>query len=205
MQNEEPLSTMKFTEPGKTDRLELPADPSSTLLSDLPPSIRANPLFRQGYNRGYSDRAHAESWTDRRTREALSATRAANRSPIFDVTAGGLRHRLAPGLRAMRDLSILTTQSFTTETPCCGRRITLDIPQLGETLPGFCCHCRALFAVGLMQEERDGFSDEPLHVVMFMVEQTDVAIANHRAGKWERVPGTPDRQRLEMLPALGQA
>jgi hypothetical protein len=88
----------------------------------------------------------------------------------------------------MRDISTLTAESFTTETPCCGRRITLAIPQPDETTPGVCCRCRTLFAVGLVQEEQDGFGDEPSHVAMFMVKQLDVAIAQHRVGKWEAAP-----------------
>lgn len=168
------------------DRPEPFAEPSVARLSDLPPALRTHPFFREGYNRGYSDRARDESLTERPTGGNLSVTRTANSSPIFDVTAGGLRHRLAPGLRAMRDISVLTAEHFITETPCCGRRITLAVPGRDETLTAVCCHCRVLFAVALIQEECDGFDDEPSRVAMFVVEQLDIAVARHRAGRWER-------------------
>jgi hypothetical protein len=94
----------------------------------------------------------------------------------------------------MRDISTLTAERFITETPCCGRRMTLATPRLDETLTAVCCHCQVLFSVGLVQEELDGFGDEPSHVAMFVVEQLDIAVAQHRAGRWERQPGNPGRQ-----------
>jgi hypothetical protein len=171
------------------DRPEPFADPSGARLSDLSPSIRAHPLFRQGYNRGYSDRAHEEFVASGPISESLTGTSTASPSVTFDVTSGGLRHRLAPGVRAMRDLNALTTECFVTETPCCGRRIMLTIPRLDETLPAVCCRCRVLFAVGLIEEEPDGFGGEPSHVAIFVVEQLNVAAAQHRAGRWEHYLG----------------
>lgn len=160
-------------------------------LSELSPTLRAHPLFRQGYNRGYSDRADEEFQAETPISGNLSVDSTVNSSPIFDVTAGGLRHRLAPGVRAMRDLRTLTGEHFSTETPCCGRTITLAIPGLDETLPAVCCHCRVLFTVGLIEEERDGFADESPLVALFVAEQLDIAVAQHRAGRWERRPGKP--------------
>jgi len=174
-----------------TDLPESLIDAGTTRLSDLPSSIRANPFFRQGYNRGYSDRAYQEFLAESTIGGNRHVSAEASSSPIFDVTTGGLRHRLAEGVRAMRDLSALTAESFTTETPCCGRRITLAVPELDETTPGVCCRCRVLFAVGLVKEEQDGFSDEPPYIAIFVAEQVDVAIAQHRVGKWE---GTPARE-----------
>jgi hypothetical protein len=173
------------------DRPESFTEPSAARLSDLSPSIRTNPLFRQGYNRGYSDRAHEEFMASGPIGESLTGTRTASPSVTFDVTSGGLRHRLAPGVRAMRDLSALTTECFVTETPCCGRRIVLTIPRLEETLSAVCCHCRVLFEVGIFEEEPDGFGGEPSQVAIFVVEQLGVAAAQHRAGRWERRSGKP--------------
>ena len=173
------------------DPPESPVEPSVARLSDLPLSLRSHPFFRRGYSRGYSDRAYEEFLARRPSDENRPAVRTADSPPIFDVTAGGLRHRLAPGVRAMRDLSTVTAERFITETPCCGRHITLAIPGLDETLTAVCCHCRVLFAVGLMQEESDGFGDEPPHVAIFVVEQLDIAVAQHRTGRWERQPGKP--------------
>lgn len=171
------------------DILEPLAEPRVARLSDISPSIRAHPLFRQGYNQGYSDRVHEEFLADRPADESISGTSAANPPATFDVTAGGLRHRLTPGMRAMRDLSALTTERFVTETPCCGRRIMLAIPASEEALPAVCCHCSVLFGVGLIQEEPDGFGGEPSHVAIFVVEQLDIAAAQHRTGRWERHSG----------------
>jgi hypothetical protein len=171
-----------------TDLPKTLAEPSASRLAELSPTLRAHPLFRQGYNRGYSDRAYEEFLAETPIGQNPSADRTADSSPIFDVTAGGLRHRLAPGVRAMRDISALTAERFSTETPCCGRSITLAIPRLDESLAAVCCHCRVLFAVGLIQEERDGFDDDSPHVAIFVVEQLDVAVAQHRAGRWERRP-----------------
>lgn len=89
----------------------------------------------------------------------------------------------------MRDLSALTNEFLTTDTPCCGRRVTLAIPGPDETRSAVCCHCRVLFTVGLIQEEPDGFGGESPHVAIFAVKQMDVAVAMHRAGRWERQSG----------------
>lgn len=174
-----------------TEPLKLPVESGIAPLSDLPPQLRSHPLFRQGYNHGYTGRAHEELQARRLSGENQPVTCAATSSPIFDVTAGGLRHRLAPGVRAMRDVSMLTAECFVTETPCCGRRMTLATPGLDETLMAACCHCRILFTVGLIQEESDGFGDEAPHVAMFVVEQLDIAVAQHRVGRWEQQLGKP--------------
>ena len=160
-------------------------------LSDLPRELRAHPLFRQGYNRGYSDRSHEEFLAERLSGSGLATAIPTGSPPSFDVTAGGLRHRLAPGVTVARDLSALTAEFLSTETPCCGRGITLAVPQPERTRQAICCRCRVLFAVCLIQEEPDGFGDDPQHVAIFVVEQTDVAVALHRAGRWEKPPRKP--------------
>jgi hypothetical protein len=162
-----------------------PIESGVARLSDLPSSLRSHPFFRQGYNRGYSDRAHEEFLANGPGYENRSVATAMTSPPIFDVTAGGLRHRLAPGVRAMRDVSKLTAESFVTETPCCGRRITLAVPGIDETLTAACCHCRVLFTVGLTQEEPDGFGDDSPQVAVFVVEQLGIGVAHHRTGRWE--------------------
>lgn len=177
-----------------TEPLDFSAESSFAPLSDLPPRLRSHPFFQQGYNRGYSDRAYEEFLARRPTDENQPVAHTATSPPIFDVTAGGLRHRLAPGVRAMRDISTLTAERFVTETPCCGRHMTLAIPGLDETSTAVCCHCRVLFAVGLVQEESDGFGDEPPHVAVFVVEALDVVVAQHRAGRWERQSGKHNHQ-----------
>jgi hypothetical protein len=158
----------------------------SSRLSGLPKEKREHPLFRQGYNLGYSHRAHEEALSEFRqsgggpVRDASAAT--------FDVTAGQLLGRLVPGVRVVRDLIELTDDTCTTETPCCGRRITLSIPGEGETLPAVCCRCRVTYQVAVVQEDPDGYSDdEPPYVAVFVAEHLDVAAAKHRAGKWEAI------------------
>jgi hypothetical protein len=80
-------------------------------------------------------------------------------------------------------------RKFTTEVPCCGRRITIPAPGNGETSPAACCRCRVLYTAAVAEEERDGYSDEPPKVAVFVVEHVNVAVAQHRAGKWERSSG----------------
>lgn len=156
----------------------------SFMLSGLPETKRKHPLFRQGYNLGYSHRIHEEALGEfrqsagRPVRDGSTAT--------FDVTAGQLLGRLVPGIRVVRDLIELTDDTCTTETPCCGRRITLSIPGEGETLPAVCCRCRVTYQVAVVQEDPDGYSDdEPPYVAVFVAEHLDVAAAKHRKGKWE--------------------
>ena len=174
-----------------TDRPGLESDAEFSRLSEFSPALRGHRFFRQGYNRGYSDRAREELHADRPVGEDTSSPVLTSQSATYDVTAGGLRNRLAPGVRAVRDLSAMTTEFLITDTPCCGRRVTLAIPGPDETRPAVCCHCRILFAVGLIQEEPDGFGSESPHVAIFIVEQIDVAIALHRIGRWERRSGCP--------------
>jgi hypothetical protein len=158
-------------------------------LADIPLAVRAHPLFRQGYNRGYDARAHEEFLAGRRAGSLPAAGGPADPPVTFDVTTGGLRHRLAPGMRAARDVGTMASEHFSTETPCCGRRITLPVPGQDQTWPAMCCHCRVLFTAALAQEEPDGFGDEPPHIAIFIVEQLNVAVAQHRAGRWERAAG----------------
>jgi hypothetical protein len=174
-----------------TDRPDLGSEAGFSRLSDLSPEVRGHPLFRQGYNHGYSDRAREEHLARSPVGTGTASPVLTRQSSIYDVTAGGLRHRLAPGARAIRDLSSLTTEFLVTDTPCCGRHVALAIPGPDETRPAVCCRCRVLFAVGLIQEEPDGFGGESPHVAIFVVEQMDVAVALHRAGRWERHSGKP--------------
>jgi len=121
----------------------------------------------------------------------LAAPGQAARQVVFDVTAGDLRHKLAPGIRAVRDLTALTSESLSTETPCCGRRVTIPVPGPDQARPAFCCLCRVLFTVRLILEEPDGFGGDPPHVAVFEAERLDVTVARHRAGRWERQPRRP--------------
>lgn len=166
------------------------AEPDPPPLASLPAAVRAHPLFRQGYNLGYAHRAREE------TPPGAAGSDPAPPGPatppaVFNVTAGGLRHRLAPGIQALRDIATLASGHLRTETPCCGRPITLPAPGPDQARPAACCHCRVLYEVGLTQEEPDGFGGEPPHLAVFTVQQVDLAIASHRTGKWERRPGRP--------------
>jgi hypothetical protein len=104
----------------------------------------------------------------------------------FDVTSGALLDRLAPGVRVVRDLTSHTEKDISTETPCCGRRITLPTPDEHQTRPAMCCRCHIAYQVSLVREEPDGYNDgEPPHVALFVVIHVAVATARHRTGKWE--------------------
>jgi hypothetical protein len=161
--------------------------PDSPSLSDLTDAERMHPLFRRGYALGYAHRAHEESfaeWDQRDPRPLRSSRTTPPRG--YGVTSGGLLGRLAPGVRVERDLLAVTDKDFTTETPCCGRGITLLIPDDDQTRPAACCRCRISYQVDLIQEEPDGYSDEPPpHIAVFVVEHLDVAMARHRVGTWE--------------------
>lgn len=160
----------------------------------IPPAgdpAAGDPLPGQGQEGGCPGRAGPGPGACRDPGPAPAAPGRAGQRAVFDVTAGGLRHRLAPGLRAVRDLSALTSETLSTEMPCCGRQVTLPIPGPGQARPAFCCHCRALFAVGLMREEPDGFGGDPPHVAIFEAERLDVTVARHRAGKWDRYSSKP--------------
>lgn len=167
------------------------AEPDPAWLTGLPPAVRGHPLFRQGYNLGYSHRAREEPRPASRTGSGPAPPAPPDPPAIFNVTAGGLRHRLAPGVQALRDLTVLASGHLRTETPCCGRHLTLPTPGEDQTRPAFCCRCRILYAVVLTQEEPDGFGGEPPLIAVFTVQQVDVAITQHRTGKWERHPGKP--------------
>lgn len=160
-------------------------DPSA--LSELPKAEREHPLFRRGYNLGYSHRSREESLAELQQRGPQSLLdSAATATETFNVTSGGLLDHLAPGVRAARDLVEITEEKITTETPCCGRRITLQVPSEDHTRPAMCCHCRIIYQVVLIQEEPDGYNDsEPPHVAVFVVEHLSAAVAQHRTGRWE--------------------
>jgi len=181
-------------------------------LLELPDEERRHPLFRKGYNLGSAHAAQA-----RQAVRPAEPTEPAEPSPApacFDVTTGGLLDKLVPGVRVERDLASHSPEQVVTETPCCGRRITLprrhDDPSGGsahdsgtthrdggeEHVPAACCLCRIGYTVHLVQEEPDGFSDDdPPYIAVFVVEHTELAIARHRTGSWERHDGSLRRGR----------
>jgi hypothetical protein len=156
-------------------------------LSDLSEAERSHPLFRRGYNLGYSHRAHQEAVIELHQRGPQAPRGEAARVPAtFDVTSGALLNRLEPGSQIARDLTSHTVKEISTETPCCGRHITLPTPGEHEMRSAMCCRCHLIYQVALVQEEPDGYNDcEPPYVALFVVTHLDVAAAQHRTGKWE--------------------
>lgn len=155
-------------------------DPDARL-SDLRAEVRENPLFRRGYNHGYSDRVRDErrsQWDEERRRPA--GVKAATRS--YGVTAGDLRGCLSPGDTVTRDVG-RHDDTYTAGTPCCGRQVTVPA---SEDATVVCCRCRITATVTLAAEDPDGYSDEPVYVAVFTITSTTVVIARHRAGKWEK-------------------
>ncbi len=156
-------------------------------LSDIPRDEREHSLFRKAYNLGYYRRAKEGSRAVSHQRDRQSAREgAAAVIATFDVTSGGLLDRLAPGVRVVRDLTEMTEDACSTETPCCGRRIALPGPVEHEARPAVCCRCRIVYQVAVVREESEGYDDEPSYVAVFLTEHLDVATAQHRAGKWEQ-------------------
>ena len=158
-----------------------------TQLLDLPEHVRTHPLFRQGYNIGASHRAHGQHLpeSDQGTRTVRAGGSPAP-APFYGIAASGLRDRLGKGVRIVRELSAESEHDVTTETPCCGRRITIPASEDDGDSPAFCCKCGILYAAVVAVEELDGYSDEPPKVALFVVEHVNVAVAQHRVGKWER-------------------
>lgn len=104
----------------------------------------------------------------------------------FGVDSGALLEHLHPGVRVFRDLTAMTEQTITTQTPCCRRQITLPIPRDDESTPAVCCRCNVSYNVELIQEEPDGYTDdEPPHVAIFTTHHLDLAVARHRTSPWE--------------------
>jgi hypothetical protein len=156
-------------------------------LSHLPEYVRNHPLFRQGYDLGYRNRArdqHLAEIEENGLRVLRSSSPAP--PPSYGVDTGGLRGRLVAGARVMRELSVVSEGEFRTEVPCCGRRITIPAPEDDETSPAACP--RVLYAAVVAEEEPDGYDDEPPKVAVFVVQHLNVAAAQHRAGKWEPAP-----------------
>ncbi|WP_329242794.1 hypothetical protein OG417_44745 [Actinoallomurus sp. NBC_01490] len=156
-------------------------------LSDLPEAERSHPLFRKGYNLGYAHRALEDAPAElQQHRSQWAPAETATAPATFDVTSGGLLDRLAPGVRALRDLLNHTDKHITTETPCCGRRITLPAPNEQQERAAMCCRCHITYRVSLIWEEPDGYNDgQAPPVALFVVVDVDVAPAQHRTGKWE--------------------
>jgi hypothetical protein len=171
----------RFYRPGGTMNTN-PED--VTQLLGLPEHVRTHPLLRQGYNIGASHRAHGPHPPEEGTRTPRGGS--SGPTPFYGVTANGLRDRLVKGARIVRELSAASERDATTETPCCGWRITIPAPEDHEgSGPAFCCKCGALYSAAAAEEALDGYSDEPPKVAVFAVEHVNVAVA-HRGGKWER-------------------
>lgn len=159
-------------------------------LSRLPVHIRNHPLFRQGYDLGYSDRSQDEHLAEiEQSGLRLLRDRMPESSPSYGVGAGGLRDRLVAGASAVRELSAVTEREVATEVPCCGRRITVPV-LADEASAAACCRCGALYTVTVAEEEPDGYDDESLKVAVFVVEHVNAATAQHRTGRWERTLGS---------------
>jgi hypothetical protein len=113
------------------------------------------------------------------TKQAEPASR-----ETYGFGTAGLAGRLEPGDRILRELTAVSDEEGTTEMPCCGRLVTL--PLAGEPGPAACCRCQVLYEAVVVNEEPDGWSDEPLRIAVFTVASTALAVAQHRKGKWER-------------------
>jgi hypothetical protein len=109
--------------------------------------------------------------------------------PSYGVDAGGMRDRLLPGVRVIRELSAVGEHECVTEVPCCGRPVTIPVPG-DEASPALCCRCGVTYTAAVAEEEPDGYSDEPLKVAVFVVEHVGAAAARHRAGRWEPALGS---------------
>lgn len=171
----------------------LPHDQPSTLgidpprLSDVNIADRRHPLFRRGFNLGYFCRIDEEKLSRTPEPKRLSTSTTPPPSPrTFGVDSGPLLAHLAPGVRAVRDVIVMTEKAITARTPCCLRQITLPIPGEDESCPAVCCRCRVSYDVEIIQEEPDGYTDdEPPYVAIFTTDHLDVAVARHRASPWE--------------------
>ena len=155
-------------------------------LLHLPERVRRHPLFRQGYALGYGDRARDEHLAGTgQGGPRLPRGDPPEPPPSYGVDAGGLRDRLVPGARVIRELSAVGERECVTEVPCCGRPVTIPVPD-GEASPAVCCRCGVIYAAAVAEEEPDGYNDEPLKVAVFVVEHVKAAPARHRAGRWEQ-------------------
>ena len=158
--------------------------------SHLPERVRGNPLFRRGYALGYRDRAHEEHLADVQGGRRLFRGGSPESPAAYGVCDGGLRDRLVPGTRVIREVLASAGRERMTEVPCCGRRVTILVLD-EEPGPAACCRCGVTYAAEVTGEEPDGYGGEPLEVAVFTVERVRVAIARHRAGRWEPALGPP--------------
>jgi hypothetical protein len=104
---------------------------------------------------------------------------------VYGIDKGALAGFLEAGVRVVRELSALSEGELTTEVPCCGRSITIPLPEAGAEATACCCRCRVVYTAVLAEEEPDGYADEPMKVAVFTVCQVAIAVAQHRAGRWE--------------------
>jgi hypothetical protein len=175
-----------------------PFPEDDTKLSHLPEPVRNHPLFRQGYDPGYSNQPHDKHLAEIE-QNRLRVLRGGSPAlpPFYGVDTSGLRGRLVAGARVMRELSAVSEREFRTEVPCCGRGITIPAPEDDETSPAACCHCRVLYAAAVAEKELGGYNDEHPKFAVFVVQHVSVLAAPHRAGKWEQSarPRRPGRAR----------
>jgi hypothetical protein len=180
-------------------------EPIPPRILDLPQDEREHPLFRKGYNMGTAHAIQAAREQERAAAKELDPPAIGPPPASFGVAGGGLLDQFVPGVRVERDLNNLTAHTqgaATTQTPCCGRQISLPVPKdqdsnpdgcpgLGrdgdeQGVPAVCCRCRVFYTVCLVQEQPDGYSDdEPPNMAVFVVERTGLAIAQDRTGSWE--------------------
>jgi hypothetical protein len=143
-----------------------------------------HPLFRPGYDLGYSDRAQDQHLAEiEQNGLRLLRDRPPAASPSYGADAFGLRDHLTAGASVVRELPAVTGREVVTEVPCCGRRITIPVLD-GEARAAACYRCGVLYTVTLAEEEPDGYNDELPKVAVFVVEHVNAATAQHRAGRW---------------------
>ena len=111
-----------------------------------------------------------------------------------------LLDRLEPGVRVTSEAE-LTKNHLATKVPCCMRTITLQQPDdEDQARPAVRCRRRVFYLVTLVQEEPGGYDDEPPpHVAVFTVQYLDLAVARHRASRYETKKTTADRPQTSAL------
>jgi hypothetical protein len=156
-------------------------------LAWLPKEVRENPLFRQGYRLGWTNRGFEEADADWAAgRRALQQVDDQPTTRRYSVEAFGLARDLRVGDQAVRETTGRKGIGWLTEVPCCGRTVVISEPDDdGESGTVICCHCRISYLAAACDEELDGFSDTPTKVGVFTVNGLGLAIASHRTGKWE--------------------
>jgi hypothetical protein len=168
--------------------------------ANLTPAERRHPQFRRGYELGYNRRVHEEHLAElEENGPRFLRDGEATPHKTFSVTCRVPLADLQPGVRVLRELIELTDDGFTTETPCCGRQVVLPRLDEDQTRPAVCCRHRILYQVDLIEEESDGWSDEPSYAARFEVEHLEVTAAQHRTGRLEPNGGKTHRQRKKAI------